>query len=108
LPHEAWHVAQQKQGRVQPTTQAKGVNINDNTSLEREADSMGKEAIQRKVVYEEDGVVSSNVPGPGVVQKMFSGEEESDGEKVQKKNESGNVVKEITKNQKVERGRLRR
>src|SRR5690554_3825496 len=25
LPHEAWHVVQQKQGRVRPTIQAKGV-----------------------------------------------------------------------------------
>lgn len=41
LPHEAWHVVQQKQGRVQPTMQMKGVQINDNESLEREADVMG-------------------------------------------------------------------
>src|ERR1700744_6392459 len=30
LPHEAWHVVQQKQGRVKPTMQLKGkVNITD-------------------------------------------------------------------------------
>jgi hypothetical protein len=30
LPHEAWHVVQQKQGRVAPTTQLKSaVSIND-------------------------------------------------------------------------------
>jgi hypothetical protein len=29
LPHEAWHVVQQKQGRVKPTLQAKGVAINN-------------------------------------------------------------------------------
>jgi len=29
LPHEAWHVVQQKQGRVKPTLQLKGVAIND-------------------------------------------------------------------------------
>jgi Domain of unknown function (DUF4157) len=44
LPHEAWHVAQQAQGRVKPTTQAKGANINDDFSLEREADVMGMKA----------------------------------------------------------------
>jgi hypothetical protein len=44
LPHEAWHVVQQKQGRVQPTLQAKGVAINDDAGLEREADAMGKKA----------------------------------------------------------------
>ncbi|MFV0311292.1 MAG: T3SS effector HopA1 family protein [Dysgonomonas sp.] len=46
LPHEAWHVVQQKQGRVQPTTQLQGVNINDNKGLEKEADAMGGKAVQ--------------------------------------------------------------
>ncbi|WP_203234991.1 eCIS core domain-containing protein [Mucilaginibacter terrigena] len=46
LPHEAWHVVQQKQGRVKPTTQLKGkVDINDNTGLEKEADLMGGKAL---------------------------------------------------------------
>ena len=45
LPHEAWHVAQQKQGRVQPTKQMKSkVNINDDPNLEKEADVMGEKA----------------------------------------------------------------
>jgi len=44
LPHEAWHVVQQKQGRVQATLQAKGVAINDEPGLEREADMMGERA----------------------------------------------------------------
>lgn len=49
LPHEAWHVAQQKQGRVQPTMQMKGaVNVNDDQKLEQEADVMGAKALQMK------------------------------------------------------------
>jgi len=45
LPHEAWHVVQQMQGRVQPTLQRKtGVPINDNPRLEKEADEMGQKA----------------------------------------------------------------
>ena len=49
LPHEAWHVVQQKQGRVQPTRQMKGkVNINDDEGLEHEADVMGEKALQKK------------------------------------------------------------
>lgn len=49
LPHEAWHVVQQKQGRVRPTRQMKGkVNINDDTGLEAEADRMGAKALQLK------------------------------------------------------------
>ncbi|HAA13255.1 MAG TPA: hypothetical protein DCE41_16800 [Cytophagales bacterium] len=46
LPHEAWHVVQQKQGRVQPTMQMKGALVNDNPGLEREADVMGAKAVQ--------------------------------------------------------------
>ncbi|MBX3616319.1 DUF4157 domain-containing protein [Nitrosomonas sp.] len=47
LPHEAWHVVQQAQGRVQPTMQMKdGVPINDDQGLEREADVMGERALQ--------------------------------------------------------------
>lgn len=43
LPHEAWHVVQQKQGRVKPTMQLKGnANVNNDTGLENEADRMGK------------------------------------------------------------------
>ena len=48
LSHEAWHVVQQKQGRVQPTVQMQGVSVNDNEGLEREADVMGMQALQRK------------------------------------------------------------
>ncbi len=45
LPHEAWHVVQQAQGRVSPTTQlSAGVAINDDAHLEREADLMGARA----------------------------------------------------------------
>lgn len=46
LPHEAWHIVQQAQGRVQPTMQMKdGVAINDDAGLEREADVMGGRAL---------------------------------------------------------------
>ena len=45
LPHEAWHVVQQRQGRVQPTLQAHGAAVNDDPSLEREADVMGAQAM---------------------------------------------------------------
>ena len=48
LPHEAWHVVQQKQGRVQATVQRKGVAVNDDAGLETEADVMGAKAAQMK------------------------------------------------------------
>jgi diketogulonate reductase-like aldo/keto reductase len=45
LPHEAWHVVQQAQGRVGPTTQMNdGVPVNDDPGLEHEADVMGGRA----------------------------------------------------------------
>ena len=46
LPHEAWHVVQQKQGRVRSTVQRKGVAINEDEALEAEADRMGAIATQ--------------------------------------------------------------
>jgi hypothetical protein len=49
LPHEGWHVIQQKQGRVKPTMQAEtGAFVNDDVGLEREADVMGSQAMRHK------------------------------------------------------------
>ncbi len=59
LPHEAWHVVQQKQGRVKPTLQMKGkVNVNDDAGLEKEADVMGAKALQTKA--KENSLKSQN------------------------------------------------
>ncbi|EJL92670.1 hypothetical protein PMI16_00822 [Herbaspirillum sp. CF444] len=45
LPHEAWHVAQQAQGRVQPTIHMEeGTPVNNDKGLEHEADVMGARA----------------------------------------------------------------
>lgn len=44
LGHELAHVVQQKQGRVQPTTQMKGIGVNDDSGLEKEADDWGAKA----------------------------------------------------------------
>jgi hypothetical protein len=41
LPHEAWHVVQQMQGRVQPTIQLRGQAANNEVRLEQEAERMG-------------------------------------------------------------------
>jgi hypothetical protein len=45
LPHEAWHVVQQKQGRVRPTLHDRGIGINEDPALEREADVNGARAL---------------------------------------------------------------
>lgn len=61
LPHEAWHVVQQKQGRVQPTKQLKGTtNINDDQGLEKEADVMGAKAMQMKKSGTETNQLKNN------------------------------------------------
>ena len=50
LGHELTHVAQQKQGRVQPTVQANnGVGINDDPALEKEADQIGEKATKGQI-----------------------------------------------------------
>lgn len=44
LSHEAWHLVQQKQGRVKPTQQLVSKTINDQKGLEKEADERGLKA----------------------------------------------------------------
>lgn len=55
LPHEAWHVVQQKQGRVTSTRQMKGgITVNDDAGLEKEADVMGAKALGLKAQSSEE------------------------------------------------------
>ena len=63
LPHEAWHVAQQKQGRVKPTMQLKGVGVNDDSGLEREADVMGARALVQRQTRPATGAASRTAAG---------------------------------------------
>jgi hypothetical protein len=51
LAHEAWHVVQQAEGRVRPTTKMKGIGISDDPGLEKEADRMGGRAAQAKAFF---------------------------------------------------------
>jgi hypothetical protein len=46
LPHEAWHVVQQKQGRVRATHTRGAIALNNDAALEEEADLMGAKAHQ--------------------------------------------------------------
>lgn len=69
LPHEAWHVVQQKQGRVQPTVQMKaGVPVNDDAGLENEADVMGAKAVAVAQTKQMDNVVQEKSAGNVSVQ----------------------------------------
>jgi hypothetical protein len=63
LAHEEWHVAQQKQGRVKPALQMKGVAINDDGGLGLEADAAGSSA--EKLTIESGG--GAPLPGPQMI-----------------------------------------
>lgn len=77
LAHEAWHVVQQKQGRVKPTNQLKEISLNDDLVLEKEADVMGAKATQLK---KSEGGALQNKPidhGKGPIQRLLGFEFES-------------------------------
>jgi len=59
VPHEAWHVVQQKLGLVQPVLRAQRVGITDDPSLEREADMMGAKALQTQLSWQPHAVNAS-------------------------------------------------
>jgi hypothetical protein len=77
LPHEAWHVVQQAQGRVRSTMQMKaGVAVNDDVGLEREADVMGSRALgvgqmRKESLVGMSELVRSSSPNLPVIQGKF-------------------------------------
>ncbi|WP_242656513.1 eCIS core domain-containing protein [Ruminiclostridium hungatei] len=80
LPHEGWHVVQQKQGRVSAAFQLKsGLDVNADEHLEKEADIMGKKAESNA----EDSILhieqTNGVKAPGtkgtVIQRVTTQEE---------------------------------
>lgn len=71
LPHEAWHVVQQAQGRVSATQQMKrGTPLNDDHALEHEADVMGARAMAHAATAPVDAPLAAPVGGAGVVQRI--------------------------------------
>lgn len=75
LPHEAWHVVQQKQGRVMPTMQMKGkVNVNDDRGLEQEADVMGAKALSISALNEHN-TLQRKVTNNSVIQRLKFGKD---------------------------------
>lgn len=67
LPHEAWHVVQQMQGRVRPDIQLSGMHVNLDEGLEREADVMGARSLQNQPVSLHSPA-PVKISGPGVIQ----------------------------------------
>ncbi|WP_313562964.1 eCIS core domain-containing protein [Ruminiclostridium cellobioparum] len=68
LPHEAWHVVQQSQGRVKPAMQISGVQINNDEALELEAENMGDKAGRIKAIngYQEHEHANANGKKTGI------------------------------------------
>lgn len=66
LAHEAWHVVQQKQGRVRPTMKMRGLGINDDAALEQEADAMGGRAAREgQALLSAPAPKAGPAPAPG-------------------------------------------
>lgn len=75
LAHELTHVVQQREGRVQPTTEKQGFQINDNQNLEDEADRRGNLAVQRREVPAfklSNSVTSQSTVQQKVVQRQLN------------------------------------
>ena len=72
MAHEAWHVVQQRQGRVKPTVQMAGVQVNDDEGLEREADAMGGEALQANFGVDAAGEKGSDPLCPQAKQALLA------------------------------------
>lgn len=73
IGHELAHVVQQSEGRVGATTQAKGLEVNDDDHLEREADTWGDRAARGESVGRDGGARELATHGAaqkkGVVQR---------------------------------------
>ena len=97
LPHEAWHVVQQKQNKVKPTDKTKsGELINDEQLLEDESDRMGNKALEYSSPINENIKKSKNVSPIFQLAKDEKKKKKSDEEKKEDE-EKENVDKEDTK-----------
>ncbi len=89
IGHELTHVVQQREGRVQATTQAKGIPVNDDSGLEKEADVAGAKAARGEAAPVQRKANNATTIGPMPLQRkaevaqLEGGEgSESEGEEV--------------------------
>lgn len=71
LGHELTHVLQQAAGRIAPTWQRKGISVNDNPALEREADASGARAARGEVVAPRGRLATVQPSGQGAIQRRI-------------------------------------
>ncbi|HEU0084695.1 MAG TPA: DUF4157 domain-containing protein, partial [Bradyrhizobium sp.] len=96
LPHEAWHVVQQAQGRVRPTGRlTSGVEVNDDAGLEAEADRVqSKSGVADSRRPAAGGQVAPAAPAsPGVVQRIV----DVDGEVYKAYDKTGRTPKHLVR-----------
>lgn len=68
LPHEVWHVVQQKQRAMTPTGQIHNTPIHEDATLEQEAEAMGAKVLQLNVPRELTPLLSHRPNRAAVVQ----------------------------------------
>ena len=82
LPHEAWHIVQQKQGRVQPTTRVNGTAVNDDPRLESEATDFARDTLapdRYNPLRRPETKKTARLAERSVHQRMEEGPSEDDG-----------------------------
>jgi hypothetical protein len=85
LPHEAWHVVQQKQGLVKPTMQINnGVSINDDEHLEKEADLARSKTIENTEHFRGGATIEHAENQPVQLMKLYHGTTKTAAEKITK------------------------
>jgi hypothetical protein len=72
IGHELTHVLQQKQGRVRARTQLRGVGLNEDSSLEHEADTLGARAARGEATRspQASAPLRPSAPSAPVVQRV--------------------------------------
>lgn len=76
LAHEAWHVVQQKQGRVSPTVQINDQAVNDDPALELEASQLSARAVASAGAHDHAPVAAAHAPsGAAPIQAIINSDE---------------------------------
>lgn len=90
LPHELGHVVQQAKGQVSANTSVDNQAVNDSPTLEREADTLGAQAMQLKsknniatIKTKAKGVKQLNTGALGLTDGTLETEEETQAQKVE-------------------------
>ena len=99
LAHEGWHAVQQMQNRVRPTMDLGGTPVNDDATLEREADVMGARALAagRAAQLRKDTLAAPSAPSGGraPVQRVVDLEQFLDKDDLERLEKDGVSVKAL-------------